>query len=48
MAVKTGYLGDNADTFMLIFFADALSFSVDKEGKLEMEIQFMKNVPYPT
>ena len=28
MAVKMGQLGDNADTFMPIFSADALCFSV--------------------
>ena len=28
IAVKRGQLGDNADTFMCIFSADALCFSV--------------------
>ena len=28
MTVKRGQLGDNADTFMCIFSADALGFSV--------------------
>ena len=45
MAVKSGQLGDNADTFIPIFSADALGFL---EIKLELEIQFVKNVPYLT
>ena len=41
-------LGDNADTFMRIFSADDLGFSVAMQAKLELKIQFVKNEPYPT
>ena len=33
---------------MPIFSADALGFSVAIHAKLELEIQFLKNEPYPT
>ena len=33
---------------MPIFSADALGFSVAIYTKLELEIQFVRNVPYPT
>ena len=48
MTVKRGQLVYNADTFMLIFSADALGFSEAMYAKLELKIQFVKNVPYPT
>ena len=40
--------GHNADIFVSIFYADTLGFSVAIQAKLEMEIQFVVNVPYPT
>ena len=48
MKVKRGQLGDNADNFMPIISADAPNISQGMWTKLEPEIQFVKNVPYPT
>ena len=48
MPVKNGRLGYNGSTFMPIFSADAFGFSVAIQANLELEIQFVKNVPYPT
>ena len=39
IAVESGQLGSYADTFMPIFSADVLSFSVAIQAKLELEIQ---------
>ena len=44
MAVKNGQLGYNESTFMPIFSAYALGFSV--ATLLELKFQFVKNVPY--
>ena len=48
VAVISGEQGHNADIFVSIFYADTLGFSVAIQAKLEMEIQFVVNVPYPT
>ena len=45
MALKNGQMGYNESTFMPIFYVYTLSFS---EAILELEIQFVKNVSYPT
>ena len=47
IAVKIGLLGGNADTFMPIFFADVLGFAPVIKAKLELEIEFVENVPDP-
>ena len=44
MAVKNGQLGYNESTFMPIFSAYALGFSI--ATLLELKFQFVKNVPY--
>ena len=48
IAVKSRELGGNTDAFMPIFSADALAFAVAIWVKLELKIQFAKNVPYST
>ena len=48
VAVISDEQGHNADIFVSIFYADTLGFSVAIQAKLEMEIQFVVNVPYPT
>ena len=48
MAAKNDELGYHESNFMFIFSAGALRFSVAIQAKLELGIQFVKNVTYPT
>ena len=48
MAIKSIQVGDYVDPFMPICSADTLGFSAAISTKLDLEIQFVKNIPCPT
>ena len=48
MTVKTSWIGGNTDIFMPIYSADCIHFTVELLAKLELRIEFVKKVLYPT
>ena len=47
-AVKTSWVGSNTDIFMPVYSAGGLGFTVVLWAKLELRIEFMKKISYPT
>ena len=48
VSVKTSWIGGNTDIFIPIYSADGLGFTVALWAKLELRIELIKKVSYPS